>query len=307
MFATVEQNFSTHDAQEKSWDCAFDPFDSSCSAIIEDDDSFMYDPRESFWDCTFDPDVKHWRTIAGCNPYAPKLENAEYLEPIQELPPPNLHELQKPARLIFIEKLSSNEASDRAVWKVSWNGADAAHPIAILKMYFDDADGYAREAAVFAMAVPSIMPVLYGRYSFSSSDIAEHSVPVSPEFAADSSIPALLLEFVQGEWPTAWNITPEIATQGINAVAELHRHGILHDDLALRNMIVSDGGHESRFVLIDFDCAQLFDIRDSDRVLNSYQFVQEMVDIWAIFYRRLLPDRLKLDRGEQPRARSTVE
>ncbi|KAJ7593253.1 hypothetical protein C8J56DRAFT_1162143 [Mycena floridula] len=254
-------------------------------------------------------DVAYWQNVAGHNPYTPLLDgaksvdsNPEYDETAASLLP----QLQKPLRLTFIDKLSSPQADNRAAWKVSWHGSDASYNTAILKIYSNRQDGYTgylREAGAYRSAVPSIMPSFYGAYTFSPSEIIEYHLVADSSFYVDATRPisALLLEYVEGEKPSPWNITLELAKKAVGALEQLHHAGIIHDDLCLRNMIISSD--KERFVLIDFDSADVFENDDPEyrmRLYDSYPFVNERAEMWSMFYLNLLPDRTRVERGARP-------
>ncbi|KAJ7593553.1 hypothetical protein C8J56DRAFT_1046004 [Mycena floridula] len=263
--------------------------------------------NESPWDSTRDPDIAHRKTIVGLNPYVPLFKDATVMEyPIYGQEPP-LHRLQKPSQITFIQKLSSTEVHNRAVWKVSWHGNDASYNVAILKMYLDHDTGYESESAAYASPVPTVMPDFYGAYTFSSKDILEYNVPLDePEEAVTRwPLPVLLFEFIEGEPPTPWNITPEIAKKALRSLEDLHHGGILHGDVVLRNMRISSD--KERFVLIDFDCAEVYtDVEDWQKLYNSYPFLNERARMWSVLYRYLLPDRTRMDRGKEPYSYLTI-
>ncbi|KAJ7588152.1 hypothetical protein C8J56DRAFT_1164768 [Mycena floridula] len=264
--------------------------------------------KESVWDETSDPYVAHWKDIVGRNPYAPLLRGAILMpDPDYHRDPP-LFRLRKPWQITFVKKLSATKVHNRAVWMVSWRGSDAAYSTAILKIYLDHDSGYEREAAAYASVVPSVMPSFYGAYTFSADDLTEYNIPLDSDFETQSgrSIPALLFEYVDGQTPTPWNITPEIAKKALCSLETLHHAGIVHDDLALRNMIISSD--KERFVIIDFDSAEVYPKgMDQLQLYNSYPFVDERARMWSILYRFLLPDYSRIDRGKDPKLYFVVE
>ncbi|KAJ7588333.1 hypothetical protein C8J56DRAFT_1080268 [Mycena floridula] len=230
--------------------------------------------EETVWDETSDPYVAHWKNVVGLNPYAPLLRGAIFMTHPHHHRDPPLFRLRKPLQITFIKKLSAAKVHNRAVWMVSWRGSDATYSIAILKIYLDHDPGYERESAAYASAVPSAMPSFYGAYSFSSEDLTGYNIPLDSDFDTKSCrpIPALLFEYVDGQTPTPWNITPEIAKKALCSLEAVHRAGIVHDDLALRNMIISRD--KERFVIIDFDSSRVHpEGMDRLQLYNSYPFV----------------------------------
>jgi len=70
---------------------------------------------------------------------------------------------------------------------------------------------------------------------------------------------AIFLEYVPDIQPISLELcTPRRLQQLVKAIDALHKAGILHDDIAPRNMMVTPG-NEERVMWIDFDRAQTWD------------------------------------------------
>lgn len=58
---------------------------------------------------------------------------------------------------------------------------------------------------------------------------------------------------------------------GERVVNALYGKFVVHNDLAGRNMVVSDMGEDERLVVVDFDCAMVMG-RDQGRFANSVKY-----------------------------------
>ncbi|KZS88479.1 hypothetical protein SISNIDRAFT_552554 [Sistotremastrum niveocremeum HHB9708] len=104
---------------------------------------------------------------------------------------------------------------------------------------------------------------------------------------------ALLIEYLDAEPVSPWNISEEIAKDALKRLRKIHRVGILHSDVFPRNLLISRSGP----VWIDFGVSC---VRPDDRVRRDTLF-DEFDTARSILFEYMMPDHKRALRGEKIR------
>ncbi|EKM51385.1 uncharacterized protein PHACADRAFT_178020 [Phanerochaete carnosa HHB-10118-sp] len=97
---------------------------------------------------------------------------------------------------------------------------------------------------------------------------------------------ALLLEYFPGARQLTHDVlTEKLADKAMRALYEVHRAYVVHGDVHPRNILVLP---DKRVILVDFNRARC---PSGMITCRRQELLRELSDAWAMFYRRMLPDK----------------
>ncbi|KAJ8098297.1 hypothetical protein POJ06DRAFT_270271 [Lipomyces tetrasporus] len=127
----------------------------------------------------------------------------------------------------------------------------------VVAKFFDPlfVSGFGNEVAAYSSLCPlqgSVVPIFYGEYA---CHFADRSIE------ADQTVKVILMEHIDG-WPLSWYQHGEltesqeqwIERQAYAIMGQVHSHGVIHGDLAVRNFLLTKTG---RMVLVDFEESEI--------------------------------------------------
>jgi tRNA A-37 threonylcarbamoyl transferase component Bud32 len=118
--------------------------------------------------------------------------------------------------------------------------------------YLDEINAY-RYLHYHGIIDEGIVPRVFGTDKWGIKQFEKILAGVETDDVVDFPVRVILMEYVHGERLSTGNVSVEIAMKVLNGIRRIHWAGVEHNDVAERNVLVTD---EGRVVWIDFSNAK---------------------------------------------------